>query len=153
MSKLPTDLIEIPSYNSYHGEISLKCLMYSPSQKALYNKGFLNKKINLNNKKNFYSYVKSENPMERKRICININRFIRQYPEYQNIKDNYTRDESSEKIEDKLDENKSIDKSIDKSIENNSNEKSDEKASPADANQIDEISENRFIDILSNYKD
>ena len=137
MSKLPTDLIEIPSYNSYHGNIDLKCLMYSPSQKALYNKGFLNKKINLNNKKNFYSYVKSENPMERKRICININRFIRQYPEYQNIKDNYT-DEK---------------KSIDKSIENNSNEKSDEKASPADANQIDEISENRFIDILSNYKD
>ena len=149
MSKLPTDLIEIPSYNSYHGNIDLKGLMYSPSQKALYNKGFLNKKINLNNKKNFYSYVKSENPMERKRICININRFIRQYPEYQNIKDNYT----SEKIEDKLDENKasadevSIDKSIDKSIENNSNEKSDEN------NQIDEISENRFIDILSNYKD
>ena len=147
MSKLPTDLIEIPSYNSYHGNIDLKCLMYSPSQKALYNKGFLNKKINLNNKKNFYSYVKSENPMERKRICININRFIRQYPEYQNIKDNYTSEKSNEKIEDKLDENKSIDKSIDKSIENNSNEKSDEN------NQIDEISENRFIDILSNYKD
>ena len=141
MSKLPTDLIEIPSYNSYHGNIDLKGLMYSPSQKALYNKGFLNKKINLNNKKNFYSYVKSENPMERKRICININRFIRQYPEYQNIKDNYTSEKSNEKIEDKLDENKSIDKSIDKSIENNSNEKSDE------------ISENRFIDILSNYKD
>ena len=151
MSKLPTDLIEIPSYNSYHGNIDLKCLMYSPSQKALYNKGFLNKKINLNNKKNFYSYVKSENPMERKRICININRFIRQYPEYQNIKDNYTSEKSNEKIEDKLDENKSIDKSIDKSIENNSNENSNEKSN--ENNQIDEISENRFIDILSNYKD
>ena len=146
MSKLPTDLIEIPSYNSYHGNIDLKGLMYSPSQKALYNKGFLNKKINLNNKKNFYSYVKSENPMERKRICININRFIRQYPEYQNIKDNYTDEKSNEKIEDKLDENKSIDKSIDKSIENNSNENNQE-------DNQDEISENRFIDILSNYKD
>ena len=127
MSKLPEDLIEIPSYNSYHGNIDLKCLMYSPSQKALYNKGFLNKKINLNNKKNFYSYVKSENPMERKRICININRFIRQYPEYQNIKDNYTRDESNEKINEKSIDEKIEDKSIDKSIENNSNEKSDER--------------------------
>ena len=148
MSKLPTDLIEIPSYNSYHGEINLKGLMYSPSQKALYNKGFLNKKINLNNKKNFYSYVKSENPMERKRICININRFIRQYPEYQNIKDNYTREDLNEKIE----ENKSIDKSIEKSDEkieeNNSNENSNE-----NNQEENEISENRFIDILSNYKD
>ena len=147
MSKLPTDLIEIPSYNSYHGNIDLKCLMYSPSQKALYNKGFLNKKINLNNKKNFYSYVKSENPMERKRICININRFIRQYPEYQNIKDNYTRDESNEKINEKSIDEKIEDKSIDeKSEENNSNENNQE-------DNQDEISENRFIDILSNYKD
>ena len=143
MSKLPTDLIEIPSYNSYHGNIDLKCLMYSPSQKALYNKGFLNKKINLNNKKNFYSYVKSENPMERKRICININRFIRQYPEYQNIKDNYTDEKSNEKIED----NKSVDKLEEKSIEEKSENNNQEN------NQIDEISENRFIDILSNYKD
>ena len=147
MSKLPEDLIEIPSYNSYHGNIDLKCLMYSPSQKALYNKGFLNKKINLNNKKNFYSYVKSENPMERKRICININRFIRQYPEYQNIKDNYTDEKSNEKIEDKLDENKSIDEKSDQKIEENKLEDKSEN------NNQDEISENRFIDILSNYKD
>ena len=147
MSKLPKDLIEIPSYNSYHGEISLKCLMYSPSQKALYNKGFLNKKINLNNKKNFYSYVKSENPMERKRICININRFIRQYPEYQNIKDNYTDEKSNEKIDEKSDENKSIDEKSDQKIEENKLEDKSEN------NNQDEISENRFIDILSNYKD
>ena len=139
MSKLPTDLIEIPSYNSYHGNIDLKGLMYSPSQKALYNKWFLNKKINLNNKKNFYSYVKSENPMERKRICININRFIRQYPEYQNIKDNYT--------DEKSDENKSIDEKSDQKIEENKLEDKSEN------NNQDEISENRFIDILSNYKD
>lgn len=136
MSKLPTDLIEIPSYNSYHGNIELKSLMYSPSQKALYNKGFLNKKINLNNKKNFYSYVKTENPMERKRICINLNRFIRQYPEYQNIQD-ICSDEKSE-----------YEKYID--------EKTEDKASAdevsIDDDQIDEISENRFIDILSNYK-
>lgn len=131
MSKLPTDLIEIPSYNSYHGNIELKGLMYSPSQKALYNKGFLNKKINLNNKKNFYSYIKTENPMERKRICINLNRFIRQYPEYQNIQDICSDEFSDEKYID---------------------EKTDDKAS-ADEVSIDEISENRFIDILSNYKD
>lgn len=134
MSKLPTDLIEIPSYNSYHGNIELKGLMYSPSQKALYNRGFLNKKINLNNKKNFYSYIKTENPMERKRICINLNRFIRQYPEYQNIQDICSDEVSDDKyIDEKTEDNNSIeDKSED--------------------NSIDEISENRFIDILSNYK-
>ena len=87
MSKLPKDLIEITSYNSKHGNIDLKGLMYSPSEKALYNKGFLNKKINLNNKRNFYTYAKSEDPNERKRICINIGRFIRQYPEYKNIQE------------------------------------------------------------------
>ena len=135
MSKLPTDLIEIPSYNSYHGNIELKGLMYSPSQKALYNKGFLNKKINLNNKKNFYSYIKTENPMERKRICINLNRFIRQYPEYQNIQDICYDEVSDEKyIDEKTEDNYSTD------------EVSNEDKS------IDEISENRFIDILSNYK-
>ena len=141
MSKLPTDLIEIPSYNSYHGNIELKGLMYSPSQKALYNKGFLNKKINLNNKKNFYSYIKTENPMERKRICINLNRFIRQYPEYQNIQDICYDEVSDEKyIDEKTEDNYSTDEvsNEDKSI---------------DDDPIDEISENRFIDILSNYKD
>lgn len=136
MSKLPTDLIEIPSYNSYHGNIELKGLMYSPSQKALYNKGFLNKKINLNNKKNFYSYVKTENPMERKRICINLNRFIRQYPEYQNIQD-ICSDEVSDKY---------IDEKTDEKTENKTDEIS------IDDDPIEEISENRFIDILSNYK-
>ena len=136
MSKLPTDLIEIPSYNSYHGNIELKGLMYSPSQKALYNKGFLNKKINLNNKKNFYSYIKTENPMERKRICINLNRFIRQYPEYQNIQD-ICSDEISDKYIDEKTEDKTEDKTDEISI---------------DDDPIDEISENRFIDILSNYK-
>ena len=145
MSKLPTDLIEIPSYNSYHGNIELKGLMYSPSQKALYNKGFLNKKINLNNKKNFYSYVKTENPMERKRICINLNRFIRQYPEYQNIQDICSDEVSDEKsIDDKAsaDEVYIDEKTEDKSIDEIS----------IDDDPIDEISENRFIDILSNYK-
>ncbi len=145
MSKLPTDLIEIPSYNSYHGNIELKGLMYSPSQKALYNKGFLNKKINLNNKKNFYSYVKTENPMERKRICINLNRFIRQYPEYQNIQDICSDEISDKYIDEKTDDNYASADEV--SNENNSIDNSDED------NQIDEISENRFIDILSNYKD
>lgn len=141
MSKLPTDLIEIPSYNSYHGNIELKGLMYSPSQKALYNKGFLNKKINLNNKKNFYSYIKTENPMERKRICINLNRFIRQYPEYQNIQDICSDEISDEKIDEKIDE---------KYIDEKTEDKTDEIS--IDDDPIDEISENRFIDILSNYK-
>lgn len=144
MSKLPTDLIEIPSYNSYHGNIELKGLMYSPSQKALYNKGFLNKKINLNNKKNFYSYVKTENPMERKRICINLNRFIRQYPEYQNIQDI-----CSDEISDKYIDEKTEDKTDE--ISNEDKASADEVS--IDDDPIEEISENRFIDILSNYKD
>ena len=136
MPNLPKDLIEITSYNSKHGNIDLKGLMYSPSEKALYNKGFLNKKINLNNKRNFYTYAKSEDPNERKRICINIGRFIRQYPEYKNIQE--ISDE--EKYEDKY-EDKSNDKSEDKSDEKSNN------------NNQDEISENKFLDILNEYKD
>ena len=37
MPNLPKDLIEISSYNSKYGNIDLKGLMYSPSEKALYN--------------------------------------------------------------------------------------------------------------------
>lgn len=140
MPNLPKDLIEITSYNSKYGNIDLKGLMYSPSEKALYNKGFLNKKINLNNKRNFYTYAKSEDPNERKRICINIDRFIRQYPEYKNIQE-ISDDKYDEKYEDKSIEEKSNDNSID-----NSNEKSEEDNS-------NEISENKFLDILSEYKD
>ena len=132
MPNLPKDLIEITSYNSKYGNIDLKGLMYSPSEKALYNKGFLNKKINLNNKRNFYTYAKSEDPNERKRICINIGRFIRQYPEYKNIQEI-------------SDEDKYEEKSID-----NSNEKSDENNQDDEPN---EISENKFLDILNEYKD
>lgn len=132
MPNLPKDLIEITSYNSKYGNIDLKGLMYSPSEKALYNKGFLNKKINLNNKRNFYTYAKSEDPNERKRICINIGRFIRQYPEYKNIQEI-------------SDEDKYEEKSID-----NSNEKSDENNQDDEPN---EISENKFLDILKDYKD
>ena len=139
MPNLPKDLIEITSYNSKYGNIDLKGLMYSPSEKALYNKGFLNKKINLNNKRNFYTYVKSEDPNERKRICINIDRFIRQYPEYKNIQE-ISEDKYEEKYEEKSIEEKSNDNSNDKS-EDNSIEKSNE------------ISENKFLDILSEYKD
>ena len=140
MPNLPKDLIEITSYNSKYGNIDLKGLMYSPSEKALYNKGFLNKKINLNNKRNFYTYAKSEDPNERKRICINIDRFIRQYPEYKNIQE-ISDDKYDEKYEDKSIEEKSNDNSEDNSIEKIEDEKSNE------------ISENKFLDILSEYKD
>ena len=143
MPNLPKDLIEITSYNSKYGNIDLKGLMYSPSEKALYNKGFLNKKINLNNKRNFYTYAKSEDPNERKRICINIDRFIRQYPEYKNIQEI-----SDDKYEEKYEE-KSNDKSNDNSNDN-SNEKIEEDNSIEKSN---EISENKFLDILSEYKD
>lgn len=140
MPNLPKDLIEITSYNSKYGNIDLKGLMYSPSEKALYNKGFLNKKINLNNKRNFYTYAKSEDPNERKRICINIDRFIRQYPEYKNIQE--------------ISDDNSIDKSIDKSIEEKSNDNSNEKIEEDNSiEKSNEISENKFLDILSEYKD
>ena len=140
MPNLPKDLIEITSYNSKYGNIDLKGLMYSPSEKALYNKGFLNKKINLNNKRNFYTYAKSEDPNERKRICINIDRFIRQYPEYKNIQE--------------ISDDNSIDKSIDKSIEEKSNDNSiDNSNEKSEEDNSNEISENKFLDILSEYKD
>ena len=144
MPNLPKDLIEITSYNSKYGNIDLKGLMYSPSEKALYNKGFLNKKINLNNKRNFYTYAKSEDPNERKRICINIDRFVRQYPEYKNIQE-ISDDKYDEKYEDKSIEEKSNDNSIDNSIEKIEEDNSIEKSN--------EISENKFLDILSEYKD
>ena len=140
MPNLPKDLIEITSYNSKYGNIDLKGLMYSPSEKALYNKGFLNKKINLNNKRNFYTYAKSEDPNERKRICINIDRFIRQYPEYKNIQE--------------ISDDNSIDKSIDKSIEEKSNDNSEDNSiEKIEDEKSNEISENKFLDILSEYKD
>ena len=157
MSKLPDDLIEISSYNGRHGNIDLKGLMYSPSEKALYNKGFLNKKINLNNKKNFYSYVKSENPLERKRICINLSRFLTQYPQYKNISEK--KDEKNnfndEKNGNKSNESKS-NESVEISIEydensngNNGNENKDIE----NENGSSGIDENQFLDILNNYKD
>ena len=148
MPNLPKDLIEITSYNSKYGNIDLKGLMYSPSEKALYNKGFLNKKINLNNKRNFYTYAKSEDPNERKRICINIDRFIRQYPEYKNIQE-ISDDKYEDKSEDKYDE-KYEDKSIEEKSNDNSNDNSNEKIEEDNSN---EISENKFLDILSEYKD
>mgnify|MGYP006928586430 CR=1 FL=1 len=145
MPNLPGDLIEITSYNSKYGNIDLKGLMYSPSEKALYNKGFLNKKINLNNKRNFYTYAKSEDPNERKRICINIDRFIRQYPEYKNIQEISDEDKYEENNQDN-----SIEKSIEDKSNDNSNEISNEKS---EDNNSNEISENKFLDILNEYKD
>ena len=163
MSKLPDDLIEISSYNGRHGNIDLKGLMYSPSEKALYNKGFLNKKINLNNKKNFYSYVKSENPLERKRICINLSRFLTQYPQYKNISEietqkNNFNDEKNGDNGNKSKSNGSVEISIEYDEHSNGNDGNENKdiknenesggieASPA-------VSENQFLDILNNYKD
>ena len=163
MSKLPDDLIEITSYNGRHGNIDLKGLMYSPSEKALYNKGFLNKKINLNNKKNFYSYVKSENPLERKRICINLSRFLTQYPQYKNISEietqkNNFNDEKNGNRSKSNESNGSVEISIEydeNSNGNDGNENKDienengSKASPTNVG----IDENQFLDILNNYKD
>ena len=168
MSKLPDDLVEISSYNGRQGTVELNGLMYSPSEKALYNKGFLNKKININNKRNFYSYIKTENPRERKRICINLNSFLKQYPQYECIKGNKNIKNDKEKasadevsIEKNEEENNNDDISIDISIgennnednneDNNENNKSPEVASAGEvSNGIDQ---DQFLDILNNYKD
>lgn len=147
MSKLPDDLVEITSYNSKYGNIDLKGLMYSPSEKALYNKGFLNKKININNKRNFYSYIKTENPRERKRICINLNSFLKQYPEYECIKGNKNIEIKENKKNEKNEEENNEDISIDISIGENNNENN---KSPEVSNGIDQ---DQFLDILNNYKD
>ena len=169
MSKLPDDLVEISSYNGRGGVVELNGLMYSPSEKALYNKGFLNKKININNKRNFYSYIKTENPRERKRICINLNSFLKQYPQYECIKGNKNieikenkKNEKNEakpaKAEEKSDQkNEDQDISIDISIGENNNENNNEdKATPADAKSPENsngIDQDQFLDILNNYKD
>ena len=157
MSKLPDDLIEISSYNGRHGNIDLKGLMYSPSEKALYNKGFLNKKINLNNKKNFYSYVKSENPLERKRICINLSRFLTQYPQYKNISEietqkNNFNDEKNGDNGNKSKSNGSVEISIEYDEHSNGNDGNENK-DIKNENESGGIDENQFLDILNNYKD
>ena len=154
MSKLPNDLVEISSYNGRQGTVELNGLMYSPSEKALYNKGFLNKKININNKRNFYSYIKSENPRERKRICINLNSFLKQYPQYECIKENKNIEIKENKNEEKNeDQDISIDISIGENNNSNNNEdnKSTEVASAGEASNG--IDQDQFLDILNNYKD
>lgn len=158
MSKLPDDLVEISSYNGRQGTVELNGLMYSPSEKALYNKGFLNKKININNKRNFYSYIKTENPRERKRICINLNSFLKQYPQYECIKENKNIEiKENKKNEKNEEENNNDDISIDISIGENNNENNNEdKATPADAKSPEVsngIDQDQFLDILNNYKD
>ena len=152
MSKLPDDLVEISSYNGRGGVVELNGLMYSPSEKALYNKGFLNKKININNKRNFYSYIKTENPRERKRICINLNSFLKQYPQYECIKGNKNVEiKENKKNEKNEEENNNDDISIDISIGENNNENNNEdNKSPEVSNGIDQ---DQFLDILNNYKD
>ena len=166
MSKLPDDLVEISSYNGRQGTVELNGLMYSPSEKALYNKGFLNKKININNKRNFYSYIKSENPRERKRICINLNSFLKQYPQYECIKEatqavaNKNIKNIDEKKEEKNednnnnDENNNEDISIDISIGENNNEKSNDNDNNNNTPEVSNgIDQDQFLDILNNYKD
>ena len=165
MSKLPNDLVEISSYNGRQGTVELNGLMYSPSEKALYNKGFLNKKININNKRNFYSYIKSENPRERKRICINLNSFLKQYPEYECIKENKNvenegvekeeknkESKNNENSEDQNNENNNEDISIDISIGEKTNENNNDNNNENEDNS-NGIDENQFLDILNNYKD
>ena len=138
---LPKDLVPIETYSARKGNYELNGLMYSPSEKALYNSAFLKKKINLKGKSGFYTYQKGDNGLDRKRIYVSVDRFLKQYPQYNDIfsenSDKSTSEKSDEKsVSDKSDDNKYIEE---KSVSEKSvSEKS--------------ISENQLFDVLKNYK-
>ena len=148
---LPKDLVPIETYSARKGNYELNGLMYSPSEKALYNSAFLKKKINIKGKSGFYTYEKGDNGLDRKRIYISVDRFLKQYPQYNDVfsenSDKSDNDKSIEKSDDKSDEKSVSDKSDDnnsieeKSVSENNNDKSDKS-----------ISENQLFDVLKNYK-
>ena len=138
---LPKDLQPVPTYSSRNGEYELYGLMYSPSEKALYNSAFLKKKINVKGKSGFYTYQKGESGLDRKRVYVSVDRFLKQHPQYNDILD-----EISEKSVDKSVSDKS-DKSNAKPDESSSYDYSDDKS-----NDDKSISENELFNTLKNYK-
>ena len=147
---LPKDLQPVPTYSSRNGEYELYGLMYSPSEKALYNSAFLKKKINVKGKSGFYTYQKGESGLDRKRVYVSVDRFLKQHPQYNDILD-----EISEKSnEDKYD--KKSESSSDDSYSDYSSDKSDKSDSKYDYKSDDKseksISENELFNTLKNYK-
>ena len=169
---LPKDLQPIPTYSSRNGEYELYGLMYSPSEKALYNSAFLKKKINIKGKSGFYTYQKGESGLDRKRVYVSVDRFLKQHPQYNDILD-----EISEKSnEDKYDKKSSSSDNSDDYSSSDKSDKSDDKSgseAPSDDNSYDDysddksdndksiseksvsdksISENELFSTLKNYK-
>lgn len=146
---LPKDLQPVPTYSSRNGEYELYGLMYSPSEKALYNSAFLKKKINVKGKSGFYTYQKGESGLDRKRVYVSVDRFLKQHPQYNDILDEIS-DKSNEDKSDKSDESSSYDYSDDKSDDDKSvSDKSDDKSN---AEPDKSVSENELFNTLKNYK-
>ena len=152
---LPKDLQPVPTYSSRNGEYELYGLMYSPSEKALYNSAFLKKKINIKGKSGFYTYQKGESGLDRKRVYVSVDRFLKQHPQYNDILDEISDKSVDKSVSDKSDDNsysdysseKSNDKSDDYSSDNYSSEKS-----VSDKSDNKSVSENELFNTLKNYK-
>ena len=151
---LPKDLQPIETYSARKGNYELNGLMYSPSEKALYNSAFLKKKINLKGKSGFYTYQKGESGLDRKRIYISVDRFLKQYPQYNDVFSENSDKSTSEKYDEKSDE-KSVSGTpstgqspSDKSVSDNNDEKNNNEKSVSEKS----ISENQLFDVLKNYK-
>ena len=155
---LPKDLQPVPTYSSRNGEYELYGLMYSPSEKALYNSAFLKKKINIKGKSGFYTYQKGESGLDRKRVYVSVDRFLKQHPQYNDILDEISDKSVDKSVSDKSDKSddnsysdysseKSNDKSDDYSSDNYSSEKS-----VSDKSDNKSVSENELFNTLKNYK-
>ena len=146
---LPKDLQPVPTYSSRNGEYELYGLMYSPSEKALYNSAFLKKKINIKGKSGFYTYQKGESGLDRKRVYVSVDRFLKQHPQYNDILDEISEKSVDKSVSDKSDSDYSDDKSDSKyddyTSDNYSSEKSNDKSEKS-------VSENELFNTLKNYK-
>ena len=158
---LPKDLQPVPTYSSRNGEYELYGLMYSPSEKALYNSAFLKKKINVKGKSGFYTYQKGESGLDRKRVYVSVDRFLKQHPQYNDILDEIS-EKSNEDKYDKKSESSSDDSysdySSDKSDKSDSkyddysNSKSNDDKTDNDKSDDKSVSENELFNTLKNYK-
>ena len=149
---LPKDLQPVPTYSSRNGEYELYGLMYSPSEKALYNSAFLKKKINVKGKSGFYTYQKGESGLDRKRVYVSVDRFLKQHPQYNDILDEISDKSNAEKYDKK---SESSSDNSDDSYSDKSDDKSDSKYSDysdSKSNDDKSVSENELFNTLKNYK-
>lgn len=153
---LPKDLQPVPTYSSRNGEYELYGLMYSPSEKALYNSAFLKKKINIKGKSGFYTYQKGESGLDRKRVYVSVDRFLKQHPQYNDILDEISEKSNEDKYDKKSSssDNSYSDSSSDKSdkSDDKSDDYSDDKSDNDKSVSDKSISENELFSTLKNYK-